>query len=135
MKITEFEELTGFLYGEYEKMSEAYGTKRPSKILIEGTEKTLLRYAKLYNKPLYKKAKRNLRLQEAFDTMPHGFWWKFFHSDLWKRMKYLDENLNKQKAKLCNDEQQDNNHKQANMSETLPVEVVKNVFPPQEFED
>lgn len=125
MKINEFEELTDFLYGEYEKMSEAYGTKKPSKILIEGTGKTFLSYAKLYNKPLYKKAKRNLKLQEAFDTMPHGFWWRFFHSDLWKRMQYLE---NQQK------EEDDNKSEKQELksNEILPVEVVKPFLPPQD---
>ena len=127
MKITEFEELTDFLYGEYDKMSESYGIKKPSKILIEGTEKTLLKYAKLYNKPLYRKAKRSLALQEAFDTMPHGFFWKFFHVNLWKRMLYLDESLKKKDVK----QDKIKNIK----SETLPVEIVKNVFPPEEFND
>ena len=128
MKITEFEELTDFLYGEYEKMSESYGTKRPSKILIEGTEKTLLSYAKLYNKPLYRIAKRNLKLQEAFDTMPHGFWWKFFHSELWKRMQYLENQQKKENDNIP--------EKQQTVPNTsLPVEIVQTVLPPQEFHD
>ena len=45
---------------------------------------------KLYSSPVYRRSKREIKLAEAIDTMPHGFWWKMFHSKLWKQIKRLE---------------------------------------------
>ncbi len=87
MEIRDFSNLTDFVYDEYLKMTENFGIKKPSDSLIDYTEKTLKKYIKLYDKPLYRKAKRELILAEAIDTMPHGCVWKFFHYSLWQKVK------------------------------------------------
>lgn len=85
MEIHNFSDLTQFVYDEYLKITENFGVQNPSTDMIDFTERTLKKYVKLYDKPLYKAAKRELKIQEAIDTMPHGKVWKFFHSDLWKK--------------------------------------------------
>lgn len=87
MEIRDFSNLTDFVYDEYLKMTENFGIKKPSDSLIDYTEKTLKKYIKLYDKPLYRRAKRELILSEAIDTMPHGSVWKFFHYSLWQKVK------------------------------------------------
>lgn len=85
MEIHDFSDLSQFVYDEYLKITENFGVQNPSIEMIEFTEKTLKKYVKLYDKPLFRVAKRELKIQEAIDTMPHGKLWKFFHSNLWKQ--------------------------------------------------
>lgn len=85
--IQDFSELTDFIQNEYEKISENFGIKQASESMIDFTEKALKKYFNLYNKPLYRAAKRELKLQEAIDTMPHGKVWLFFHRDLQARIE------------------------------------------------
>ena len=87
MNINDFSDLTLFISQEYEKLAESYGIQRVPDKIVRDIEKTLIQYKKLYNKPLYLKAKRDLALQEAIETMPHGFIWKFFHPGLWAKIK------------------------------------------------
>ena len=103
MKIRNYSELTDFIYDEYSKMSENFGMQQPSSSFLKFNEATLQKYIKLYDKPLYKKAKRDLKLQEAFDTMPHGAIWKFFHADLWARMQYT---MAQEKKQLQRDDEE-----------------------------
>ena len=91
MEIHNFKDLTGFMYGEYEKMSEIFGIEKTPKRTIRFVERALRKRTKLYDKPLLLKEKRRLALDIAFDTMPHGFLWKIFHSKLWKKMKSILE--------------------------------------------
>lgn len=103
MEIKDFKDLTGFIYDEYERLTETFGLDKTPKKSIRFAEKSVRKYSKLYSKPLFKKEKRKLklelandkrqdRLKVAFDTMPHGFLWRIFHFKLWKRMQYVLEN-------------------------------------------
>lgn len=117
MQITDFNELTNFLYDEYLKISENFGVQKASDHFIGSVEKTLLKYMKLYNKPLYRSAKRELEIQEAIDTMPHGWWWKLFHSRLWKVVEYR-LSLDKQEPVL-------EPQSPAEPTVTVPAEIIK----------
>ncbi len=87
MDINDFSDLSDFTLGEVEKISESIGGVGPSKKLIKSMNNQIMRYTKLYSKPLFKAEKRRIKLWEAIDTMPHGFWWKLFHTRLWKQVK------------------------------------------------
>ena len=87
MQIDNFSDLTQFVYDEYLKITENFGVQKASESMINFTEKALKRYVKLYDKPLYKSAKRELQIKEAIETMPHSWWWKFWHYDLWQKVK------------------------------------------------
>lgn len=87
MEINDFSELSNFIADENLKIQENYGVQKLSDKMIEFSEKNILKYAKLYDKPLYKKEQRKIALQMAIDTMPHGFLWKIFHWDLWQKIK------------------------------------------------
>lgn len=92
MKIENFSELTDFLCNEYIKMLESFGVEINSKKIISYAEKTLVKYIKLYDKPLYRRVKRELALDEAIDTMPHSKMWKFFHKELWEKINNCSKN-------------------------------------------
>lgn len=87
MNINEFSDLSDFTLGEVEKIGDFVDGVGPSKKLIKSMNNQIIRYAKLYSKPLFKAEKRRIKLWEAIDTMPHGFWWKLFHARLWKQVK------------------------------------------------
>ena len=70
----------GFTH-HYDKMADSFGIANPSKSFVKFTEKSLRKYAKLYNTPLLQQSKRDLQLRVALDTMPHGFIWKLFHQN------------------------------------------------------
>ena len=86
MNINEFCDLSDFALGEAEKIDEVLDIGPPKK-LIKCISNQIVRYTKLYSKPLFKAEKRRIKLWEAIDTMPHGFWWKLLHSKLWKQVK------------------------------------------------
>lgn len=90
MEIKDFSELTAFIYSEHEKAAEALDMKKSGDAFIEFCEGELIKYQKMYAKPLFKQAKRELKLQDAINTMPHGFWWKIFHRTLWEKIKNLE---------------------------------------------
>lgn len=92
MNIQNFSDLTSFINDENLKLQESFGINVNSKTMIRYVEKTLKRYIKLYDKPLYRRVKRDLELQEAIDTMPHSWVWKIFHSKLWNKIKLLKDN-------------------------------------------
>lgn len=98
MEIRDFTELTSFLTDESLKMMNAFGLTKFPKI-TKFSEKELKRYMKLYSQPVYRRSKREIKLQEAIDTMPHGFWWKCFHTKLWKQIKRI-ETQNKLQEKM-----------------------------------
>lgn len=85
MNINNFSDLTDFLYNEHDKLSESLGVVNASPSFTRFSERSLMRYAKIYDKPLLRRAKRELRIQIAIDTMPHNFIWKIFHKRLWKQ--------------------------------------------------
>lgn len=90
MEIRDFSELTDFLTNETLKMMDAFGLKKFDKI-TKFSEKELKKYMNLYSMPVYRRSKREIKLAEAIDTMPHGFWWKMFHTKLWKQIKRLEK--------------------------------------------
>lgn len=90
MEIKNFAELTDFLADEYSKLSESYGVQTVPDKIVDDINLMLVKYVKLYSKPLFNKAKRDLALQEAIDTMPHSFLWKLFHPSLWAKIKELE---------------------------------------------
>ena len=98
MKIENFSNLTSFINEENLKLQESFGININSKMMIRYVEKTLKKYVKLYDKPLYRKVKRELILEEALDTMPHSFMWKMFHSKLWAKIKMLEKQEEQSKA-------------------------------------
>ena len=103
MKINNYEDLTKFIYNELDKLVDCIGIEKPSKNFIRNNEKQLNQYIKLFYKPLYRKAKRELAIQEAIDTMPHSAIWKFFNSSLWKKVQYRIDN-DKEKSKVVKEE-------------------------------
>ena len=88
MEIRNYSDLTDFVMRESAKL-EDMGVKKPSQSFIKYNELTLMKYIKMYDKPLYRKEKRKLVLQEALDTMPHGWVWKLFHPELWRKIKEI----------------------------------------------
>ena len=90
MEIIDFSKLTEFIHSAILKENESFGIANPSKKLIRFIDKGTMSYSKLYSKYLYRREKRKVILDEALDTMPHGFWWKLFHSKLWKQIKRLE---------------------------------------------
>ena len=88
-----FSDLTSFVGEEYEKMSEHLGLKKTSDKFAKFTEESLLEFLRIYKKPIFKKARRELKIKEAIETMPKSKLWKFFHSSLWKQVEFrLEEN-------------------------------------------
>lgn len=94
LKINNVSDLTDFIYSESNKMTTKLRAKHSSAKFVEFTEKTLEKYIKLFDKPLYRQTKRELILQEAINTMPHGWLWKLFHWDLWVKIKNLENEDN-----------------------------------------
>lgn len=99
MKIEKYEDLTQFIYNEFDKMTATYGKIKPSNEFIKFNEQTLMKYTKLYDKPLMRKQKREIALMEALDTMPHGWVWKLFHWDLWQKIKLITANVETETTK------------------------------------
>lgn len=87
MEINEFSDLSDFAVSEAEKISDLTASAGPSKKLLKNMNNQIIRYTKIYLKPLFNSEKRRIKLWQAIDTMPHGFWWKLFHYDLWKKVK------------------------------------------------
>ena len=61
MKINKFEDLTQFMSDEWLKMSETYGVQTPSKKILKFVEDNLIRYTKLYDRPLHKLLKLKVK--------------------------------------------------------------------------
>ena len=99
MQFNDFSELTSFIYLEYEKLKDNFDIKHSSQKFVKFVEDTLQKYISLYDKPLYIKAKRDLSVQIAIDTMPHGFVWKIFHPTLWGLVKERLKIKKKKKSK------------------------------------
>lgn len=91
MEINDFSDLSNFIAEENLKMQETYGINKPSDKMVKFCEKNIFKYAKLYDKPLFKKEKRKIALQMAIDTMPHGLIWKILHYDLWQKIKVINK--------------------------------------------
>ena len=137
MKIEEFEELTSFMSNEFYKMTESYGVTKPSEHFTKFIENTLIKYSQLYDKPLYKVQKADVKLiykrkmlenkiENAIFTMPHGWIWKFFHWELWKKVKERLSKEDKPKKEL---------KVKKKKVETLYPEVVKQTTLPSLADD
>ncbi len=87
-EIKDFADLTQFMSDEQNKLNEDCGVQQPSSTMVEYREKSIIKYVKLYDKPLYRAAKLELKIREAINTMPHSWLWKFWHSDLWRKVEY-----------------------------------------------
>ena len=121
MEINDFSDLSSFISDENLKMQETYGVNKPSDKMVKFCEKNILKYAKLYDKPLYKKEQRKIALEMAIDAMPHGFIWKLFHYDLWRKIKALNKKQQKANKNECSVEK----------SQTLLPDIVKSVDVPK----
>ncbi len=89
MEFDDFSDLSSFIYGEYDKLSDSFGLNALPEKSIKFVEKSIREYTKLYKKPLFEREKRELELRTAFETMPHNWIWKMFHSRLWAKMKKI----------------------------------------------
>lgn len=89
MKIEDFKELTNFVNDEADKFFETYGEKLVVSELVVSLVKNLNFYFKLEAGYLRRKEKRELKLKEAIETMPHNFIWKLFHYDVWRQIKAI----------------------------------------------
>ena len=87
--IRDFRDLSNFAYDEYGKMFESFGVQKVPVRTMKFLEKQIKKYLKLYDKPLFKKIKFNMKVQYAIETEPHSWLWKLFHSDIQKRIDYL----------------------------------------------
>ena len=122
--IEDFSDLTDFIQNEYIKISDNLGIKQASESMINFTEKALKKYFNLYNKPLYRMAKRELKLKEAIDTMPHSKIWKFLHSKL---QAQIDARL----AIIDEEQRVNSKNEQSQVIETLPAVIIKQQGLPQ----
>ena len=132
MDINNFSDLTGFIYSEYDKMADSFGISNPSKSFVKFTEKSLRKYAKLYNKPLLEQSKRDLQLKIALDTMPHGFLWKLFHQKLWQRCKAVLSELEQQKKEQAVQQKSQQLQKILVPEIVKPIEVLRVADPPND---
>lgn len=89
MEIKEFKDLTTFVNDEADKFFETYGEKLVVGKLVGSLIKNLTFYFKLEAGYLKRKEKRELKLKEAIETMPHSIIWKILHYSLWVKIKTL----------------------------------------------
>lgn len=135
MEIKDYSDLTNFMSDENLKMQETYGAKKVSTKMLEFSEDNLIKYAKLYDRPLYKRAKRKIIFEEALDTIPHGFVWKIFHTSLWRKIKPYQQEFLEQTKKTKKPPRMAEAESRAKELKTLYPEVVKNVSVPQISEE
>lgn len=126
MEIKDYKDLTDFISDETLKIQENLGTHKVSSKMLKFTEDNLMKYVKLFDGPLYRREKRHLALQEAIDTMPHGFIWKIFHWSLWQKIKAL-QNVEREKAKVVK--------KKTDKPSVHFPEIVKPMSLSQDFEE
>ncbi len=112
MEIKNYSDLSDFVFAEYEKLQD-FGVAKPPEYVLRAMDRACIKYMKLYSKPLYKKQKAKLKLQEALDTMPHSWLWKKTHARLWRKVQEV----------LATQE----NHNTTPLPE--PVPSVQNVYP------
>lgn len=122
MQFNDFSGLTDFIYVEVDKLKDSLDVKRTSSKFTTFVEESIMKYIKLYDKPLFIQQKKELSIQIAINTMPHGFIWKFFHPGLWRVVK---ERLNITK------EPKQKKSKEEKKEQTYFPEVVKAFDVPQ----
>ena len=117
MNIESFDSLSNFMYNEFEKIRDSFSIEVASGSLVKFMEKSLKKYYKLYDKPLYKLERRQMKKfikdskkkikleikQSDFDRkvsyallkMPVSDFWKKMHPKLWYEMqKRISESKN-----------------------------------------
>jgi len=124
MEIKNYSDLSDFVFAEYEKLQD-FGVAKPPEFVLRAMDKACIKYMKLYSKPLYKKQKAKLKLQEALDTMPHGFIWRLLHPKLWKQVQ---AELKKQQQEQ---KQQTQPQPQQQQPKTVYPEIYKPIDVPQ----
>lgn len=136
MEIRDYSDLTDFISNENIKTQENFGAKKASNKMMKFMEDNLIKYVKLYDKPLYKREKRKIAYDEAVDTIPHGFIWKIFHSTLWRKIKPIQDEFKFQEKKVKKPSRMMESEKQAEQEpQTLYPEIVKPVSPPIPADD
>ena len=131
MEIKNYSDLTDFISNENLKTQENFGAKKASNKMMKFMEDNLIKYIKLYDKPLYRREKRKIAFDEAVDTIPHGFVWKFFHSSLWRKIKSCQQEFLAQTNKIKKSEKNTEAERRAKEEpKTLFPEIVKSVSQP-----
>lgn len=123
MDINNYSDLSNFVFSEYEKLQD-FGVSKPPAYVLKAMDKACIRYMKLYSKPLYRKQKAKLKLQEALDTMPHGFIWRLLHPKLWAQVQ---AELSKQQQ----EQKQQNQPQSPQQPKTVYPELYKPIDVPQ----
>lgn len=104
MQIEDYEDLSTFAYNQCDNMADSLGLPSAPKRVIRFMELKLIKYLMLYDKPLFKKAKRDLYINEILETYPPSFFWKLFHPKLNKLVeqeKKRREKWEKDKKQQC----------------------------------
>ncbi len=136
MEIKDYSDLTDFISTENLKTQENFGAKKASNKMMKFMEDNLIKYVKLYDKPLYRREKRKIAFDEAVDTIPHGFIWKFLHSSLWRKIKPCQQEFLKRTKKIKKPEKMEEAEKLAKKQPTtLFPEIIKPVSPPEPSSD
>lgn len=87
MDIKNYSDLSDFVFAEYEKLQDL-GVVKPPTAVLKAMDRQCVRYMKLYSKPFYRQQRNKLRLQQAIESMPHGWFWKKLHPKLWSQVEY-----------------------------------------------
>ena len=124
MEIKNYSDLTDFVCAEYDKLSEYFNINKAPEIVLRTLDRTCIKYIRLYNRPLYKRQKLELRIQQAIDTAPHSALWRFFHKKLWEQCK----------LRLQDKKDDSTIEPQVNTPPTLYPTVQRRVEPPRELE-
>lgn len=136
MEIRDYSDLTDFISNENIKTQENFGAKKASNKMMKFMEDNLIKYVKLYDKPLYRREKRKIDFDEAVDTIPHGIVWKIFHSSLWRKIKPYQQEFIERTKKIKKSSRMVEAEKCAKEEQkTLFPEVIKPVSPPNEFNE
>lgn len=136
MDIKNYSDLTDFISNENLKTQENFGAKKASNKMMKFMEENLIKYVKLYDKPLYRREKRKIAFDEAIDTIPHGLVWKFLHSSLWRKIKPFQQEFLEQTKKIKKPPRMAAAERRAKEEpRTLFPEIVKPVSPPAPADD
>ena len=136
MEIKDYSDLTNFMSDENLKMQETYEEKKVSQKMLDFSEDNLIKYEKLYDKQLYRKAKRKIIFKKELNKMQNSIVWKIFHTSLWRKIKpYQQEFLQQTKKTKKPLRMAEAESRAKEELKTLYPEIVKNVSVPQISED
>lgn len=124
MEINNYSDLSDFVCAEYDKLGEYFNINKAPESVLHTLDKACIRYIKLYNKPLYKRQKLELRIQQAIHTAPHGLLWRIIHRKLWTQCK----------LRMAQQQDKPNTQSQSTQTPTLYPTVQRQVEPPREIE-